>query len=90
VLTSFLLRFFSGGDEAEAECPSLGGLRERHSSECAMERTPVSSSNLVAVGYDPGSYTLEVEFHSGSIYQYSGVPESPSRAHEGTLPRAVL
>lgn len=41
-----------------------------------MERTPVASSNLASVGYDPNSQTLEIEFHSGSVYQYSGVPQS--------------
>jgi hypothetical protein len=39
-----------------------------------MERQSVSSSNLVSVGYDVESYTLEVEFNSG-IYQYYNVPE---------------
>jgi hypothetical protein len=38
-----------------------------------MERLSVSSSNLAAVGYDPSTKTLEVEFNSGSIYRYSGV-----------------
>ncbi|MEK7393021.1 MAG: KTSC domain-containing protein [Fibrobacterota bacterium] len=41
-----------------------------------MQRTPVSSSNLSSVGYDPGTQTLEVAFHHGGIYQYYGVPES--------------
>jgi hypothetical protein len=41
-----------------------------------MNRTPVSSSNLFAVGYDAASQTLEIEFHSGSIYQYFDVPQS--------------
>ena len=40
-----------------------------------MQRTRVSSSNLSSVGYDPNTSTLEVEFNSGAIYQYSGVPE---------------
>lgn len=40
-----------------------------------MDRKPVDSSNLSSVGYDPASKTLEIEFNSGSIYQYSGVPE---------------
>lgn len=39
-----------------------------------MERISVSSSNLVSVGYDSDSLTLEVEFNSG-IYQYYDVPE---------------
>ncbi len=41
-----------------------------------MNRTPVRSSNTRSVGYDPASRTLEVEFNSGGVYQYSGVPET--------------
>ncbi|MBS3947902.1 MAG: KTSC domain-containing protein [Dethiobacter sp.] len=41
-----------------------------------MNRTPVRSSNIRSAGYDPGARTLELEFHSGGIYQYSGVPEN--------------
>jgi hypothetical protein len=40
-----------------------------------MNRTPVSSSNVASVGYEPSSMTLEVEFNSGAIYQYFDVPE---------------
>lgn len=40
-----------------------------------MNRSPVSSSDVASVGYDAGSQVLEVEFHSGGIYQYLGVPE---------------
>lgn len=39
-----------------------------------MEREPVNSSNLVSVGYDPASETLEVEFKSG-VYQYYNLPQ---------------
>lgn len=39
-----------------------------------MERVPVSSSNLVSVGYDPESETLEVEFTKSGVYHYSNVP----------------
>lgn len=39
-----------------------------------MHRTPVSSSNLRSVGYDPITHTLEIEFHSGEVYQYFSVP----------------
>lgn len=39
-----------------------------------MDRTRVSSSNLASVGYDPNTRMLEIEFHSGGIYQYSNVP----------------
>ena len=40
-----------------------------------MDRTPVSSSNLAAVGYDPNTKILEIEFHGGSVYAYSDVPQ---------------
>ena len=40
-----------------------------------MERTPVSSTDLASVGFDTNNSILEVEFLSGGIYQYSGVPE---------------
>lgn len=39
-----------------------------------MERQLVSSTNLHSVGYDQDSSTLEIEFHSGGIYQYINVP----------------
>lgn len=41
-----------------------------------MNRTPVSSSHVVSVGYDPNTLTLEVEFKGGSGYQYFDVPET--------------
>ena len=40
-----------------------------------MTREHVSSSNLKSVGYNPNQMVLEVEFLSGSIYQYSSVPQ---------------
>jgi len=41
-----------------------------------MNRTSVSSSNLVSVGYDPATSTLEIAFHSGDVYQYFSVPQT--------------
>lgn len=41
-----------------------------------MVRQPVSSSNLISVGYDAESGTLEIEFKGGRVYQYFSVPES--------------
>jgi hypothetical protein len=38
-----------------------------------MERKPVKSTNVEAVGYDPEEKVLEVKFKSGGIYQYAGV-----------------
>lgn len=40
-----------------------------------MQMISVSSSNLAAVGYDPATKTLRVQFHSG-MYDYYDVPES--------------
>lgn len=39
-----------------------------------MERTPVSSSNISAIGYDADNQVLEIEFISGAVYSYSDVP----------------
>jgi hypothetical protein len=41
-----------------------------------MERSPITSSHLKSVGHDPQTNTLEVEFNSGKVYQYTGVPRS--------------
>ncbi len=38
-----------------------------------MERKKVSTSKLLSVGYEASSRTLEVEFNTGAVYQYSGV-----------------
>jgi hypothetical protein len=48
-----------------------------------MYRQPVVSSNLVSVGYDANARTLEIEFHEGRVYRYSGVPESVYRGLMG-------
>jgi len=42
----------------------------------AMEYHAVSSSNLREVGYSKETQTLEVRFHNGNVYRYSGVPET--------------
>lgn len=39
-----------------------------------MQRVGVTSSNLASVGYEEVTHVLEIEFHSGSVYQYYGVP----------------
>ncbi len=38
-------------------------------------REPVSSSNIVSIGYSKEAMILEVEYHHG-VYQYMEVPES--------------
>lgn len=42
--------------------------------------TPVESGAVAAVGYDPKSAVLFVEFHDGDIYQYFAVPQSKYEA----------
>jgi hypothetical protein len=42
----------------------------------------VRSSNLRAVGYDPGTSVLTVEFRNRRIYAYSGVPQ---KVYDGLL-----
>ena len=39
-----------------------------------LERQSVKSVILRSVGYDDRIKILEIEFHSGLVYQYSGVP----------------
>jgi len=43
-----------------------------------MKRTAVESSNLASVGYDEETKTLEIQFHSGGIYQYDEVEKEIS------------
>jgi len=43
--------------------------------EAAVEREPVTSSNIVSVGYEPTSETLEIEFKTTGVYQYLNVPQ---------------
>jgi len=38
-----------------------------------LERQPVKSRILRSVGYDENSKILEIEFHSGLVYEYLGV-----------------
>ena len=42
----------------------------------AVMRQPVMSRALRSVGYDAEAEVLEIEFHSGSVYAYEGVPSS--------------
>ncbi|WP_321507701.1 KTSC domain-containing protein [uncultured Methanoregula sp.] len=39
-----------------------------------VERKPVKSRILRSVGYDESTKILEIEFQTGLVYQYSGVP----------------
>ena len=39
-----------------------------------MKRQSVESSNIRSVGYDEFLLVLEIEFKSGAVYRYYGVP----------------
>ena len=41
-----------------------------------MGAVPVDSSNIDTIEYFDDTRTLQVKFHSGSIYDYSDVPKS--------------
>lgn len=41
----------------------------------SVAMTPVQSSNIQAVGYDPATSTIQVQFMSGSTFSYAGVPQ---------------
>ena len=49
-------------------------LPERNPEDWGMRRRSVSSSSVASVGYDAKTQTLEIEFQSGSVYDYGEVP----------------
>jgi hypothetical protein len=44
--------------------------------EVCVQRQEVSSSTIRSIGYDFETFTLEVEFASGHVYQYFDVPDA--------------
>jgi hypothetical protein len=40
-----------------------------------MERQPVKSNSIRAIGYDIATETLEIEFQDGALFRYLAVPE---------------
>ena len=39
-----------------------------------MQRRPVRSTSLKAVGYEAATQTLEIEYRHGGLVRYTGVP----------------
>ncbi|GGG40998.1 KTSC domain-containing protein [Hymenobacter glacieicola] len=39
-----------------------------------MQRRPIRSTSLKAVGYDAATLTLEIEHRHGGLVRYTGVP----------------
>jgi hypothetical protein len=50
-----------------------------------MITTPVESTTLRTIGYDPDRELLQLEFHNGATYQYFNVP---AEIHKGLLQAA--
>jgi hypothetical protein len=44
-----------------------------------MERKRISSSKIRAIGYDPKTQTLEIEFNDGKVTAYRGVSQEVHR-----------
>lgn len=40
-----------------------------------MYREPVVSESIASIGYDDDAEVLEIQFVSGAVYRYSGVPQ---------------
>ena len=51
------------------------GEEPSHRKKDSMDKQPVRSSNIRSVGYEVEAQMLELEFHGGRVYQYSGVSE---------------
>lgn len=47
-----------------------------HDPTIEIEREPVTSSNITSVGYSAEHEALDVEFNTGAVYRYQGVPQS--------------
>ncbi len=45
-----------------------------------MERKRINSSKIRAIGYDPETQLLEVEFNDGRVMAYSGVSSEVHRS----------
>lgn len=54
-----------------------------------MTMQPVESSNIKAVGYDPQSQILRVEFHGGNTYNYTGVSRQRHQAFMATASKGT-
>src|SRR5690606_34418208 len=67
-------RKYSVSQESEPHWMSWSNENYQPTTE-DFDYVSVNSSNIYNVGYDRKEKTLEVEFKSGSVYQYSSVPK---------------
>ena len=49
-----------------------------------IQRQPVSSSDIAAIGYDDMSETLEIEFRATGVYRYFSVPKTVAEEFQRT------
>jgi hypothetical protein len=49
-----------------------------------IERQPVVSSDIAAIGYDAGTETLEIEFKATGVYRYFSVPATVAEEFQHT------
>jgi hypothetical protein len=54
-----------------------------------IARAPVESSCIASVGYADTAKTLEVEFRSGAVYRYFGVPPETHLALMGAASKGA-
>lgn len=45
-----------------------------------MKRNPVTSTNIISIGHNPETNTLEIEFKGGGVYSYEGVSAEKASA----------
>jgi len=49
-----------------------------------MQRQPVNSSDIAAIGYDETSETLEIDFKATGVYRYFSVPKTVAEEFQRT------
>ena len=49
-----------------------------------IQRQPVISSDIAAIGYDEAAETLEIEFRATGLYRYFSVPKAVSEEFRRT------
>jgi hypothetical protein len=54
-----------------------------------MTMQPVESSNISAIGHDPATSTLRVEFLNGGTHEYDGVSAEAHEAFAGAESKGI-
>lgn len=59
-----------------ARCPRSLVLRQQLCNHAPVQRERLKSNAIVSAGHDEHTLELELEFRSGHVYRYEGVPAS--------------